>query len=335
MSGIAPLSGLQLGVESVAGTAVATTSNLYPSPAGYFDPGVSISRHEGVQRGTFANITHGTILSHLPTIGYQSEPSHGLTYDEIPIIMSQLEAGLSGTGTTADKAWALTGPAGGATHTFDTYTLNAFDDTQAFEIDYGFMTGFSISAGYDDLTQCTMDWVGRQAAKVTADEVAATNAVKIPSGLWTVKYATAQSGLTGASALANTMRGWSLNVDLPQRPRFYGDGALKFGQGVASANLSGTLEMTWDSLAAAVTQYDRFMSQSVSFFRLQATGPTLGGATYIAGPIDVAVLFDPVTPLASESDGVMEYTLTGHIVYDATWTGALDIGATCSIAALP
>jgi hypothetical protein len=129
------------------------------------------------------------------------------------------------------------------------------------------------------------------------------------------------------------MRGWTLAVDLPQRPRFYGDGSLYFGAGVASNNLGGTLTMTWDSAADAVTQYDRYASQSVSFFRLNNIGPTLGGGTYLA-TIDVGVLFDPVTPSASESDGVMEYSLVGHLAYDASWDNSLTLDCVNSVATL-
>src|SRR5512137_1649765 len=169
-SAVIPLSGLQLGVETVKGNAVTTTRELYPSSTGYLDPGFLISRHEGAQRGTFANITHSTIIGYAPTVGYSSESSHGLTYDELPILMSQLKAGLTPTGATADKAWTVA-KAGATTATFDTYTLNAFDATQAYEIAYAFATRFSISAGYDDLTQCSIDWVGRQLSKVTVDAV--------------------------------------------------------------------------------------------------------------------------------------------------------------------
>src|SRR3990167_1657634 len=333
-SAVLPLSGLQLGVETTKGTAVATTRELYPSSTGYLDPGFLISRHEGAQRGTFSNVTHATLIGYAPTIGFASEPSHGLTFDEIPIILSQLKASLTGTGAGADKAWTVA-KAGAATATWDTYTLNAFSDTQAYEFDYGFMTEFGISAGFDDLTQWSCSWVGQQLSKVTADVVAANNAVKIPSGLWTVKYASAQSGLTGASAFSNTMRSWSLDVQTPQFPRRYGTGSLAFGQGVASRNLTGTLTMTWDDTTDTVAQYDLYAAQTVAFIRLQATGPALGGTTYIAGPFDFAVIWDPITPLASESEGVMETTLVGHLVYDATWAASIDLSATCSIAALP
>ena len=332
MPGILPLSGLQLGVEATKGTAVATTRELYPGGPGYFDPGFQISRHEGAQRGTFSNVTYGTVIGYAPTIGFTTEPSRGIAFDEWPILMSQLTTGLTGTGAGADKTWTTT--AGSTTHTFDSYTFNAFSGTQAFEVDYGFMTGFTLSGDSEGLTQSSWDIVARQTSKVTVDTVAANNAVTIPAGNWTVKYAATQAALTAASTLDNTLRSWELRVDLPQQPRKYGGSGLEFGAGVASRNLSGTLSMTWDSTSDAVTQYDRWVSQSVSFFRLRATGPALGSGTYLAS-FDVAVLLDPVMPDATESNGVLEYTLTGHIAYDATWDASLGMDAVCSIAALP
>ena len=329
-SAVIPLSGLQIGLEITPGTGVATTRELYPSSAGYLDPGIVWTRHEGVQRGTFSNITHATNTSNLPTIGYSTEPSHGLTFDDLPIILSQFKSGLTGTGPVA-FAWD-TGKVGAATHTFDTYTFNAFDATQCYEIDYAFMTDFSISAGFDDLTQSSQSWVGQGIAKATVDTVVANNAVKIPSGLWAVKYAAAASGLAGATAYPITVRSWELAFQLPQHPRFYADGTKNFGQAVASRNLSGALTMTWDSNAAALAMYDLAVAGTPAWFRFTAVGPALGGTTYIAGPIDVCVIFDPVTPMASESDGVMEYTMVGHLAYDATFTGSAQLAATCSLA---
>ena len=330
-TGVRPLTAFQLGVETVAGTAVATTRELYPDYTGMFDPGFVVGFHEGAQRGTFSNITHATLLNNAPTISYRSEPSHGITFDELIIIGSQLIAGQTGSGTTADKTWAFDSTE--IAHTFDTYTLNVSDGNQGWELDYGFMTGFSLSGGFDDLTQCTMDWVGRTAVKATIDVVAANNAVKIPSALWTLKYASAQSGLTAAGALGNTLRGWTLTVDLPQRPRFYGDGAKEFGQGVAAMNLGGTLQMTWDAENDAVAQYDLWAAQTTSFIRLAAAGPTLGGGTYLA-TIDVAVIWESVQPLASESDGVNEYSMTGRIKYDSTWANSLTLDVVNSVATL-
>lgn len=331
-TGLIPLTGLQLGVETTAGSAVSTTRDLYPSPTGYLDPGLTITRHEGVQRGTYTNVESGTVLSYLPTIGFSSESSIGVAYDELPIIMSQLESGLSGTGTGADKTWSTT--AGSTTATFDTYTFNIFDNNQGYEMAYGVATGFSLSGGYDDMTQYSMDWTGKQLSKASADAVAGNTSTKIPASLWTIKRATAQADLTAAGALSNTLRSWDLSVQLPPVPRFYADGTKVLGQVVAGNNLTGTLTMTWDSEADAVTEYDAYVAQTPTFIRLAATGPSLGGSNYSA-QIDVCVLWDPVTPIASESDMVTEYAMTGHLTYDDTWDASIGMDVTCSIDTLP
>lgn len=332
MAGVLPLSGLQIGVEGTKGNAVTTTRELYPDPTGYFDPGLGLSFHEGAQRGTFTNITHATLLNNTPTVGFRTESSHGITFDELSIVGSQLLAGATGVGGAADKTWTFT-PSQTAP-TFNSYTLNCFDASQAYEIAYCFATSFTLSGGFDDLTQASIDFVGREASKVTIDTVAANNSVKIPSALWTVKYASAQSGLTAASVLSNTLRTWELSVQPPQTPRFYADGNKYFGQGVASRNLAGTLTMTWDSTSDAVAQYDLYAAQTPAFFRLKATGPTLGGSAYSA-QIDCCVIWESVQPLASESDSVMEYQMTGRLAYDATWTNSLVMTVVNSIAALP
>jgi len=329
MPGVLPLSGLQIGVETVKGTGVATTRELYPDGTGYIDPGYGFSFHEGMQRGSYSNLTHVTKLREAPAVAYRTTE---VSYDELVIPFSFLLGAQVGTGATADKTWTFT-PAQ-ISHTFDSYTLNAFDASQCYEIDYGVATGFSLGWGFDDMTSLSMDLIGQAIAKVTVDAVAANNAVKIPSGLWTVKYASAQSGLTGASVLSNTMRSGSLDVDTGLRPRWYGDTSYGFGQVVASGNLGGTLQMTWDSTADAVAQYDLFVAGTPAFFRLKNTGPVLGSAFYDV-QIDLCVLWEDVTPIASASDGVIEYTMTGRLAYDATWANSIVPTLVCSLAALP
>ena len=122
-----------------------------------------------------------------------------VTFDDLIYVGSQLDSGQTGSGTTADKTWAFSSDQ--TSHTFETFTANVYDGQQAHEIEYCFATGASITMGdATGLTQFSMDMVGRQVTKVTLDSVAANNAVKIDNAGWTIKYATAQSGLDGASA---------------------------------------------------------------------------------------------------------------------------------------
>jgi hypothetical protein len=332
-TGVRPLTAFQLGKETVAGTAVATTRELYPSVGSGFDTGTVVAHHEGAARGTFANVTHGTVLQHAPVIAFTTEDSHGATFDDLIYVGGGLDSGQTGSGTTADKTWAFSSDQ--TAHTFETYTANIYDGQQAYEVEYCFPVGASITMGdATGLTQFSLDMVGRQVSKVSLDSVSANNAVKIDNAGWTLKYATAQSGLTGASALANTLRSFTLNLSFPQRAHFYGDGNLYFGQGLASAFLEGTLSMVWDATDDAEVQWDRYQSQSVSFFRLRNTGPTLGSSAYQAS-FDVAVLWEDVNPGSGEIDGVMTTDMTGKIVYDPSWGDAIQLDLINSLAAIP
>lgn len=326
-----PLTGFQLGKETTAGTAVPTTRELYPSGLGYFDPGVQTVKHGG-QRGRFTNITSGTLVSERPIIGFVVDPEVGASYDDLIYLGAGLDKGETGSGATADKTWAFSSTQ--TAHTFETFTANVFDDDQAWEVEYCFPTTGSL--WIDDpegLTQWSMDLAGRQTQKVTVDAVTGNDAVKIPAGLWTVKYATAQSGLTGASALS-VLRTFRLDIDYPMRPVFNADGNLYMNRGEASTNLGGTLSMVWDGGADAETQYDRWRTQSVSFFRLRATGPTLGATAYQAS-FDCAVLWDEVKPMAGETEGVVTYEMTGTLTDDATWDDSLQFDLINSLAAIP
>jgi hypothetical protein len=328
MAGVQPLTALQIGKEAVAGTAVATTREMYPDGTGFIDPGYGFSFHEGAQRGTYSNITHVTKMVEAPAISYTSDSTHGVTYDEIIIPFSQLIGGV--TAVDADPIFTYTFTPAQTSHTFDTFTIHAGDATANFIIDYCVATGFTLSGGYDDLTQLSMDLVGQQIVQGAATAVAANNSAKIPSALWIPKYAATQAALGAAGALTNTLRSWTLDVDTGLRPRFYADGTYGPGQVVASGNLGGTLTMVWDSAAAALAQYDLMVAGTPSFIQLKASG-----SANLDVEIDMCVIWESVTPISSESDGSNEYELVGRLAYDATWTNSITAVVINTLAAMP
>ena len=113
------------------------------------------SYRDGAQRGSMSNITHATLTGYGPTVGFRSESSHGITYDDLTIIGSQLSGAQAGA--TGATAWTWTFDFNEVAPTFDTFTLQVFDGSQCFEIPYGFMTNFSISAGNDDHVVAFLD----------------------------------------------------------------------------------------------------------------------------------------------------------------------------------
>lgn len=334
MPGVQNFTFLTIGKESTAGTSVATTREMYPDGSGMLSIDRMRTFHEGANRGTKSNITHATQQGIAVTVPYRSASDVGCSFDDLIIPFSQLDGGQTGAGAGADKAWTFTPTQTGSSAT-ESYTIEVGDDVQAYEVEYCKASRFALSAGRDDLTQLEIDFFGRQATKVTATSVAANNGIKIPGQLWTIKFATAQSGLDGASVSSNFLVNWALDVDTGIRPRWYQDGLLYFGQAVEAQRLGGSLSLSVESTSQAITQfYDKAAADTVDFIRLKATGPTLGSSTYIAS-MDMAVLYDDVQVIGGVDDGVNLYNVTARLVYDSTFTNAITAALTCSLAAVP
>lgn len=334
MPGIAPFVAVTIGKETTPGTAVATTRELYPDGTGLLQIDRMRTYHEGAHRGTRSNITHATQMGLLVTIPFSTSTDVGVSYDDLIIPFSFLDGGNSGVGAGADKTWTMT-PNQATAGTFDTFTVEVGDDIQNYEVEYCVATAFRLSAGQNDLTQLAMDLVGRQATKSTATTVAGNNGLKIPSNLWTYKFATSQAGLAGASVVTNLVTGFDLEVISGLVPRFYHDGNKYFGQIVAADEIGGTLHLTVESTATAVSQfYDKAAADTVDFIRLKATGDALGASNYSA-QIDLAVLYDEPEPLAGEDAGVMLYDVTARLVYDSTWTNSVIATIVNSLGTMP
>lgn len=331
--GVQPFTFFTLGKETSAGTSVATTREFYPDGTGQFELDTMLSLYRG-NRGTRAQLVGGIEKGLLARAMYRSNPDIGLAYDELPIIFSQLDGGNTGAGGSADKTWTIAPSMTGA-NSQETYTVEVGDDVQAWEMEYGYLPEFTISWSQDSMTQLEAPWHGRQWTKVTATSVAANTAVRIPGHLWEVRFATAQSGLSGASDQANLLLDASIRHQTGLVPRFYSDGLKYFGQTVEAQEQKAEITMHVESTSTAVSQfYDKWRAQTVDFVQFLATGPSLGGSTYSA-QLQYAVLYTDVKPISSEQDGVNIYEVSAETVYDSTWATYFGASVVCSISALP
>lgn len=325
---------LQLGKESTAGTAVAATRMLYPDGTGLWNLDRMRTRHDGAHRGTRTNRTHVTQQGVTLGIPFRTASDVGVSFDELIYPFCQLKGGVTGSGGAADKTWTFT-PSQTGSNAQESFTIEFGDDIQEYEAEYCQASDFTLSAGVDDLTQLEMNFFGRQSSKSTKTSVTANNGVKIPGYLWTIKFATTQSGLTGASVQSNFLVGWSLNVQTGLVPRKYQDGNAYFGQTVEAAPITGTLDLVVESTSTAVSQfYDKAAADTIDFVRLKATGPALGGTNYSA-QIDLCVSYDDPEVIGAESDGVNLYNVKAHLMYDSTWTNSIVGTIVNSLASIP
>lgn len=333
MPGVRLLSYFQIGKETTPGTSVPATRRFAPDLSGSFTVDWMKTYHEGRATGTRTPITYSTQQGTMVSISYRTPDNTGVAFDELPFFFHFPGGGTAGTGATADKTW---GHAWGGTATGSAlaYTIEFGDDVQEFEAEYCQPQRLRLSADPQGLTMLEADFYGRQATKSTKTALSITNPVRLPGYLWKPRFATAQSGLSGASDVPNFLVSWDAEWTTGLVPRFYHDGLAYFGQSVEAAPVMGQVHLVVESNATAITQfYDKAAAGTVDFIQLKATGATLGASNYSA-QLQFAVEYENVTPLSGDADGVNLYDVTGRIVYDSTWGQSIGATVVCSVASL-
>lgn len=332
--GVQPFTYFQMGKESTAGTSVAATRQWYGQGSGETDVDHMLALHRG-NRGTRTQLAYATTTGVGVKLNFQSNSDIGVAYDELPFIFGQLDGGNTGSGASANKTWTIAPSQTGA-NAQESYTIEVGDDVQEFEYEYAQMSDFTISASRDAgaMTQFQGNWFARQATKSTKTSVSANTAVRIPGKLWIPSFATAQSGLSGASTSLNFLVDWSAHHQTGLGPRFYQDGLSYFGQSVESMEQTAEVTLHVESTALAISEfYDKKAAQTVDFLQLKATDPTLGSATY-AATLQYALIYTDVKQIASSDNGVNIWEITAQTPYDSTWATNFGASIVCSIASI-
>ena len=317
MPGVEVFSRINLGKETVKGTAVARTRRFYGIAAGNFNIGDQFAFHEQENRGSRVRISaHApTLLREMPT--FKLADIAGIGYDDLVIPFSMgLQGGRTGVGGAADKTWTFTQPSTGS-GAYESFSADVGDDTQNYILDYVMPTRWQLKTTFGELTHFEADCFAQQVVKGAASAPAEINPVLIPADLWTVKFAGTFAGLAGASVQANFLRMWNLDYVTGIRNRFYMDGTTAMGQHVET-DIVSTFTMEVESTALAVSEFvDKWRAGTLDFVRLKATGPALGASNYSL-QFDFPVYWDEPKPLASVNEGVNLYTVKGRQAYDGT-----------------
>lgn len=329
MPGTQLFSYFNVGKETSRGTPVAPTRQLYGEGTGILDVSAGLNFHEGENAGLRYRVRRATPTSEDVKLTWKS--AAGIGYDDLVVPFSQIKGGATGTGASADKTWTFT-PNSATANNPEAYSIDVGDDVQNWRVQYGMCESFKLSAARGDVTNLEMSLFGQRAVKTAKASPAANTAVKIPGDLWTLKIAANIAGLGAASVITNWLLDWDLEVRTGLKLRHYMDGNLYAGQHVET-DIAATLNMTVESTAQAVSEfYDKAIAGTMSFLRLKATGPSLGGSNYSA-QIDMPVLYDVPKVIGGEQDGINLYTVTARLAWDGT-NGIIPVIVN-SIAALP
>lgn len=331
MPGVQVFTYMNIGKETTRGTPVAPTRQLYNEGTGILRPSFGLVKHEGENAGVRTRIRRVTSTSEDVDLAFRTV--HGVSYDELVFPFSQIAGGKTGTGAGADKSWNFT-PSNTAANNPEAYSADVGDDVQNWRCQYTMLRSFKLSAGLNDLTQLEGAGFAQRAVKTAKASPARNAAIKIPSDLWTVKFAATMAGLPGASISTNLLVGYELEVMTGLKWRHYLDGNL-FGAQHVETDLAGRLTLRVESTAAAITEfYDNAAAGTMRFVRLRAQGPVLGGSFYSA-QIDMPVIYDVPEPITAEDDGINIYTITADVAFDETSSNSFAPAIVNSIAALP
>lgn len=323
---------INLGKETVKGTAVPRTRRWYGVAAGNLAIGDQFSFHENENRGQRTRISaHApTLTREVPTL--KLIDTQGVGYDDLVLPFSVgLRGGQTGVGGGADKTWTFTQQNTGA-NSPESMTADIGDDVQNYILDYCMARRWMISTTFGELTHFEADLFAQQTTKGAASAPAETNQLLLPSDLWTIKFAATFAGLGAASIQANFLRSWSFEYITGLIPRWYMDGTTAMGQHVET-DIAGNLKLEVEATALAITEFvDKYRAGTLDYVRLKITGPTLGATNYSL-QLDMPVYWDEPQPISSVDDGVNLYTVSGRQAYDGT--NGLVVTLVSSLAAIP
>lgn len=335
MPGIRLLSHFQMGRETTLGTGVAATRMFYPDLSSTFSVDWMKTYHEGRRTLRRNPVTYATRQGEMVNINFRTVDDAGISFDELPFFLQWPNGATAATSGGTSYLWDTFAWGGTANGTVRGYTCEYGDDTQNYEAEYVVGTRLGLSADTDGMTQLTASMVGRQSTKSAKTALTPTDPVYIPGYLWSPRFATSQSGLSGASDIANFMRSWSLDWGTGIAVHNYQDGNDYFGQAVESAAVEGTLSMTVDSTSDAVSRfYDKGEAGTIDFVQLSATGADVGDGTAYNVTIQAAVEYTNVQMLDGDNDGVNTYSVNAKLVDDETWGQTLGISVVNNLASL-
>jgi len=302
------------GKETTRGTPVAPTRQLYAEGTGMMTPVYGQNFHETENTGRRYRTRRVTRTTQDVDI-HIATPA-GVSFDDLVLPFSQIKGAATGTGAGADKTWTFT-PSATAANNPEAYSFDIGDDIQNWRCQYTQFRSFRLIAGLGDVTQLEMDGYAQREVKTAKASPAINTSVKIPSDLWTIKFAANIAGLGAASVVTNFLIGFELEVITGLKWRHYLDGNL-YGSQHVETDIAWTLNMKVEATAQAVSQfYDKAVADTMDFLRLKATGPTLGGSNYSA-QIDMPVLYEIPEIIAEEDEGVNIWNVVAHGADDGT-----------------
>lgn len=271
--GTFPLNMIQLGREETAGTAVAATS-IWRGPATDI---VDESTHQFAEEdvGILVPTDREYISKLYATLAM---PETEATFEQI---LHVLEAGIQAAtpaGTQAPYTYTYAFPLAATLNTIKTYTLETGNVVggDANEMQYAFVTDFSLSGAAGEAWKLAANWAGRQKSTTTLTGALSLTAQEEMLFNKTTLYIDASAGTVGTTAKAGVLTAASVEVTTGIVPVWTADGALyfyshKFTRPTVAYSLTLELEST-SGVAAA--ERAAWVAKTLRLIQLKIVGAT-------------------------------------------------------------
>lgn len=334
--GIKGFSKIQLGGEVTPGSAVAATTVLRSSFAGPDDQRVVTFPDEDIGYVSGVDQTYVPYL-----LGRLAIPERRATFEQLPYTLAAgIKSVVTGVadGAGSGKIYAYPMPFDTYPSLPKTYTLEAGDNQQAEEMEYGFVSEFTLSGEERQPLMISDVWQGRQWSPTTftAGQTApAIEEIQFQKGKL---FIDAVGGTLGATQVSATFLAMNLAVKTGWIPNFTGDGNLYYTDiEHVRDQMEVLLNITLRHNASAVSEKASWRAQTARKLRLAFEGSALTAGTtysYKTLRIDLAGKWERFEPI-SERNGMMVSNGIFRARYDATANLFANLTVVNTLASLP
>lgn len=321
--GIKALRKIQIGLESVPGTPVAATAlwrglGMLEDQREVVFPDEDIGYISGVDRSYTPKLLAGLSMEDVP-----------VTFEQLCYILAagikDVVAGVQ-DGAGSGYIYNYTAPTT-AKNSVKSYTIEAGDDQEAEEMEYGFVDSFKLSGVPGEALMVSAEWLGRQAVVSSFTGSIAVPAIEDVLFSRAKLYLDAVGGAIGTTQLTSTFLNMEVNVKTGWIPIFSADGNLYFTN-IEMSKPEITVDIIFEHDASGAARKVDWRAETARLIRIQIEGSTLGtsGTVYSNKTlnIDFAAKIQKVTKIG-ERDGNDILTATFMPKYNATGATYFDI----------
>jgi hypothetical protein len=319
---------VQIGREVTHGTApgggasrLLASMDLMPTPS----IGVDIYRPQGIKYPTTA-----VAGKDLTTFRVQGKP----TYTELVYPLSSLFGAATITGPNGDGAYTWTwNPSAVGADAFESFDVERGSAVGAERTLYTVFTQLGMTFDRDraDLSGAAFGLAQTTGITLTSTPTAISLIPISPKDI-SVFADTTSAGL-GTTRLTRVLRGnWNFGQNKYNPLWTVDQSAASFAAIVESAP-GAQFTALFEADATGVGFLANVRAGDTRFVRIRATGPLISGASNYQLTIDMAAKFGTPSEYRDEG-GVYSIEVPWNIVYDATWTHALQVVMTNTLAAL-